>query len=189
MAGLLFLIGAALIVALAVWVAWGLGRGFQSVIGRLIVASLVLGFFYWVLFGKSMLGKREFERLCEAEAGYEIYKSVHLPAQYFNQYGNPDFKVAKKSKPGLLAELAEKYVAMDKFEDISPRYTITKRVITYKDAESNEILGVATTFFFGGAYSFPVPGHVSGRECLQTISTADRPLMESFEKRIFIKTN
>ena len=188
MGGLLLLvIGAIPILALVVWVAWGVAHGFRSVIGRLIVASLVLGFFYWVLFGRSMLGKREFERLCAAEAGYKVYKSVELPEKYFDKYGNPDFEISKK--PGVLAEVTGKYVAIDTFEDVSPQYTITKRVITYKDYESSEILGVATTFFFGGAYSFPVPGHVSGRECPQTISTGERPLMESFRKKLFIKTH
>lgn len=185
MAGLLFLIGAALIVALAVWVAWGLGRGFQSVIGRLIVASLVLGFFYWVLFGRSMLGKREFERLCAAEAGYKIYKSVELADKYFDKYGNPEFRASKN--PGEPSEIAGKYELIRKFDDISKPYTITRRVITIKGTESDEILGVTTTFSFGGAYSFPVPGHVSGLECPQTVSTAERPLFDSFLKQIFIK--
>jgi hypothetical protein len=98
-------------------------------------------------------------------------------------------RFSSTKKLGASSAIADRFLLIDTYEDITKPYQITKKVITIKDNETNEVLGVVTTFYFNGAYMFLLPKEVSGGECPQTISTTERPIFESFLKQIFIKIN
>jgi hypothetical protein len=168
MGALLLIIGVVLFIALALWLAWGASHFSRNIVGKLILAGVVLGFFYWVVFGRANLAEQEFKRLCEQEAGAKIYKTVQLPVQYFTEHGWVDFKYVRK--PGVFNEneVAGRYVSITKDEEVSKEYSITKHTLTYKDLQTGETLGVATTFRYFGTPSIPVPGHVSAKSCPQT---------------------
>ena len=163
MGALLLIIGAVLFIALALWLAWGASQFSANVVGKLILAGIVLFFFYWVVFGRTNLAELEFKRLCEQEAGPTIYKTVQLPAQYFNQFGRPDFQISKR--PGAIAELAGRYISFGHDEEISHDMKLNRIQIGFKDLESGEVLGTITTIRYFGASWVPVPGHVGGKDC------------------------
>ena len=168
MGALLLIIGAILFIALALWLAWGASQFSANIVGKLILAGIVLFFFYWVVFGKTNLAEMEFKRLCEKEAGAKVYKTVQLPAHYFTEHGWVDFKDARK--PGVFNEneVAGRYVSITNDEEVSKKYHINKYTLTYKDSHTGETLGVATTFLFSGGSWVPAPGHVSAKQCPQT---------------------
>lgn len=163
MGALLLIIGAILFIALALWLAWGASQFSRNIVGKLMLAGIVLFFFYWVVFGRTNLAELEFKRLCEQEAGAKIYKTVQLPAQYFNEYGWPDFQTSKK--PDISDEVAAHYVSIHKSEEVAKSMGLSKVSIIYKDYDTDEILGVITTIRYSGASWVPVPGHIGGRDC------------------------
>ena len=186
MGALLLIIGAILFIALALWLAWGASQFSANIVGKLILAGIVLFFFYWVVFGKTNLAEMEFKRLCEKEAGAKVYKTVQLPAHYFTEHGWVDFKSVSKPERYNESEVAGRYVSITKDEKISKEYHINKYTVTYKDAQTGEILGVVTTFLYSGASWVPVPGHVSAMECPQT---ADQDMYAVAQKQIFLRSN
>ena len=184
MGALLLIIGAILFIALALWLAWGASQFSANIVGKLILAGIVLFFFYWVVFGRTNLAEMEFKRLCEKEAGAKVYKTVQLPAQYFTQYELPDFQRSKKI--GVSREVAGRYVSINKEYEISKKYRITKATVTYMDFETRDILGVVTTLRYPGASWIPAPGHVSAIECPQT---ANSDMYAISQKQIFLRSN
>lgn len=184
MGALLLIIGAILFIALAVWLAWGASQFSRNIAGKLMLAGIVLFFFYWVVFGRSNLAELEFKRLCEQEPGVEVFKAVELPARYFAQNGFPDFQGSKK--PGVSNEVAGRYVSIRKHDEISKKYNIQKWGVTYQDYETGEVLGKVTSLRFLGASWVLVPGHVSAIECPQTAGTS---MFAIAEKQIFLRSN
>ena len=163
MGALLLIIGAILFIALALWLAWGASHFSANIVGKLILAGIALGFFYWVVFGRSIMAEREFMRLCESEAKATVYKSVALPAENFNEGGWPIDRISKK--PGIWSEIAGRYGSIRQKTIISEKPLLNKETVTYKDLTTDEILGVITSFYYTPSYPFPVPGEVQGQYC------------------------
>ena len=163
MGGLIFIVGTIVAIALVGLIAWWASRFTQNIVAKLLIAGGVIGLCFWVVFGRSILAEREFQRLCAAEAGAKIYKTVKLPAQYFNQFGRPDFQISRR--PDAIAELAGRYISFDHDEEISHDLRLNKVQISFKDLETGEVLGTITTIRYFGASRVPVPGHVGGRDC------------------------
>ena len=183
MGALLLIVGAVLFIALALWLAWGASQFSANVVGKLILAGIVLFFIYWVVFGNLNMAERAFMRLCESEAKATVYKSVELPAEYFDEYGKPIVKLTKK--PGNVAEIAGRYESDWQKTVISERPMLEKNTVTYKDLKSNEILGVITSFRYTPSYPFPVPGMVQGQYCKD--KNLISPYHENFILAIFKK--
>ncbi len=187
MGALLWIIGVLLVLGIALWLAWGASQFSVNIIGKLILAGIVLFFFYWVVFGRSILADREFLALCEKEAGAKIYKTVQLPAQYFNEHDWVDFKSVNKPGRYNESEVAGRYVSITKDEEApSESHSIMRYTITYRDSQTGETLGIATTFRNLGASWIPVPGHVSAKSCPQTSA---ENWYGNIEKQIFLKSN
>ena len=163
MGALLLIIGAILFIALALWLAWGASQFSANIAGKLILAGIVLGFFYWVVFGNSNKAEREFMRLCESEAKATIFKTIQLPTEYFNEQGWPIDELSKK--PGIGGEIAGRFASIRKETVISEKPRLTKSTVTYKDLSTDETLGVITSFYYRPSYIFPVPGEVQGQYC------------------------
>ena len=148
MGALLWLLGIVFIIVLILWVAARATRlvshGLLKVLVYIAVLATIFTGLTWVVLGKHWLAQREFQRLCAAEAGYKVYKSVILPEQYFNKYGNVDFQ-STHAVPGAWLIVADRYVSIDKTEDVSKEYNISRNTIIYRDIQTNEDLAVVTT--------------------------------------------
>ena len=184
MGALLLIIGAVLFIALALWLAWGASRFSANVVGKLILAGIVLFFFYWVIFGSANNAERKFERLCETEAKATVYKSVVLPAKNFNEYGWPIKQSSKKV--GISSEIAERYGSILQKTVVSEKPLLEKFTIIYKDLGTDETLGVITSFHYTPSYLFPVPGEVQGQDCKDK-SFANDAYFKTFTLSIFKK--
>lgn len=184
MGALLLIIGAVLFIALALWLAWRASHFSANILGKLILAGIVLFFFYWALFGKSILANREFERICAREAGFKLHKSVELPSRYYDKHGNVDFHSSKKL--GISSEVAERYVGRYESMEVSKEYSINKEITTYQDFVTGELLGVLTTFRKQPSAWPPVPGHVGAPSCPQT---SGNDFFKSVEKQLFSRLN
>jgi hypothetical protein len=184
MGALLLIIGAALFIAIALWLAWGASQFSANILGKLMLAGIVLFFFYWVFFGNSNMAEAEFKRLCETEAKATIFKTVQLPADYFNEYGWPIKQSSKKA--GISSEIAGHYGSVLQKTIVSEKPLLEKASITYKDLRTDETLGVITSFHYTPSYPFPVPGVVQGQDCKDK-SFANDGYYKSFTLSIFKK--
>ena len=186
MGALLWLLGIVFIIVLIFWVAARATRlvshGLLKVLVYIAVLAAIFTGLTWAVLGKHWAAQREFQRLCAAEAGYKVYKSVVLPEQYFNKYGNVDFKPTH-SIPGAWLIVADRYVSIDKTEDVSKEYNISRNTIIYRDIQTNEDLAVVTTLGYGPLYANLIPAWVHGQECEQTATTPhaiSRALKQTF---------
>ena len=126
-------------------------------------SGIVLFFFYWVVFGNANKAEREFERLCETDAKATIYKSVFLSPEHFDEKGRPIERLPKK--PEIFIEIADHYASIYKKTVVSKRPRLEKETLIYKDLNTDETLGVITSFHYTPSYLFPVPGEVQGQYC------------------------
>ena len=118
-----------------------------------------------ILFGDVIVGRIYFYSLCNTQGGQKIYKTVELPAEYWNEDGSPIFlnKKGNKIKSGLDEIYSFRSI---KIKDVPlyPQIMGYKKIISIK--QSNEVLGTYTKFYyFGGWLVNSQPFHVSGRHC------------------------
>ena len=184
MGALLLIIGAILFIALALWLAWGASRFSANIVGKLILAGIVLFFFYWVVFGRTNLVELEFKRLCEQEAEIKIHKTVALQPEWFDKYGNPEFKRytgARQYPQAAYSEIGGRYLWILRHEPIHSLDQIEKEIETYIDLETNEVLAETVTFRYLPK-GIPAPGHVNWKRCLNIVGLRSKDIFKKSEQ-------
>src|ERR1039457_1543473 len=78
-------------IRLAMWVAKSMASKRESNLWKWSVRSVVALIFIIIPTAYSIAGDIYFDHLCSTEAGVKIYQTVELPAEYWDEKGNPKF--------------------------------------------------------------------------------------------------
>ena len=148
-----------LLLPLGIWIAWKLARRFTSGSTRLVVGLGVFLLFFCALFADEIAGRIYFNHLCATEAGVKVYRTIELPAEYWDEQGRPRFYVNRYDHNKL------RYIFKDKKMVDAPelQYTwvtkpfseffhIEKDVLQIADRESRNPLGEYFLFRYWGGW-------------------------------------
>jgi hypothetical protein len=108
--------------------------------------NLVIAFFVLAPTLDVLLGNLYFNYLCKSEAGVQVYKTVNLPANYWNEEGVPKFYSDWDSS------LGEKYSLVYGREDYSPFLHIENAGYKIVDRYSKQVLGEEVNFRYWGGW-------------------------------------
>lgn len=81
----------ALAVPVSLFVAYLVAKGRRTTASKIGSFAAVLLAFFLVLFGDEIAGRMFLNHLCATEAGVKVYQTVELPAEYWDEGGNPRF--------------------------------------------------------------------------------------------------
>ncbi|MFO1205257.1 MAG: hypothetical protein U1E63_05945 [Burkholderiales bacterium] len=131
---------------------------------RWLAVALILTAFW--LFGHvdDFLGAREHRDLCAKEAGMKVYKKAHLPPEFYNADGTPNFMRAE----GPDWEQLGGYVRTQSNDTTNypTRYLRTdKRVDQIVDQRTNEVLAEKIDFAAWPSPFIPSIWHASAKRC------------------------
>jgi hypothetical protein len=172
MSGLFFL-GLLAIWLFAGWIVYMIWRllGFDTtrklvwkVVHMMIGVVLLSAWFaagFWPFAGKKMYYDAQVREMCEKDGGITIYETVTLPANYFNQWGQPNFYDPIGGEYALGNEYTykeNKTMYRDKDPAVSRReYRVFRR-------DDGKLLGKSITYVRGGG-DIPGPWHPSSFRC------------------------
>lgn len=126
-------------------------------------------------------GRIYFKSLCDAESGMKFYKTVELPAEYWNANGEPKFI----TWDGLAdkAVLGDRYDFPSEFqENYSQTFRVTRHAAVVTNKQTKEVLARYVSFtYFGGWVANHFSVHVSGAGC----PSLDKYNYRSFLKQVF----
>jgi hypothetical protein len=171
-----------LIPALAVLATWWLWRLASTPLSKgLVVAVSAAGFLglLWLAEGEKWLLDRQVRELCAKDGGIRVYETVKLPAEKFNQWGQPNFYRPTQGQNALGSEYVFKE-ERNYYRRGNPemsRYHI--QVIRRTDGI---LLGESISYGRGGG-DLPGPWHDSSFHCPEEYG--DIPLLV----RVFVQSN
>ena len=140
-----------IVIPFTTWVVIKLAKHFKGVSARIGVSVGVFMLVFFTLFGDEIIGKLYFEHLCETEAGVDFYKAVELPAEYWDEQGNPKF-LNSYGNPDH--ELWVKTIdrSIRTIESYSSVFSIDKDISVIKEKTTQKVLAKFTTFRYWGGW-------------------------------------
>ena len=120
-------------------------------------------------------GRMYFNHLCKTEAGVEVYQTIELPAEYWDEDGKPKFYVDWD------AGLGKKYPLIRKGESYSSLFHIDNAGFKFIEKKTGKTLGEVVNFRFLGGWIF--------RNFNASNSTSSCELREEIINEIFIPEN
>lgn len=165
-----------ILVALIVYVAvaWLIIKRLPSKKAKWIAVAVFILIPTW----DEILGRIYFKSLCETESGMKIYKTVELPAEYWNAKGEPKF-IDQRGIPDETM-LGNRYTfSWETDENYSRVFRIKKSERIVTETHSHDPIGRYTSFiYFGGWVANNSVAHVVGTGC---------PSLKEYDYRGFLK--
>ena len=93
-------------------------------------------------------GRIYFNRLCEKEAGVKVYKTIELPAEYWDEDGKPKFY---DENTGNFTLPSEKFYKVDSKKG-NRRFGVQERRTFILNINTNKIIGEKLLFRYWGGY-------------------------------------
>jgi hypothetical protein len=172
----LFILGAlVLYLAFAVWI---VKRQKTKRVRWIAITILVL-----IPTWDEIVGRAYFQYLCATDGGIKVYKTVELPAEYWDEQGRPDFKFVKQENVQL--GLAGRYAMPLEGETISKLFRIEKDVSSIKDFKTGELLGMVVSFrYFGGWVVNNTGAHPAAVRCPRSTNELYTRFYQAIFRRI-----
>lgn len=134
-----------------IWIAIKFSKHIKPGVTRTASGVGIFFLLFALPFGDEIAGRIYFNYLCATEADVKVYKTVELPAEYwdeqgrakfFNQYGylDHDFWVKKLDESG------------GRVERYSSVFAIDKHTSPVKERSSQRVLADVTTFLYWGGW-------------------------------------
>jgi len=143
------MIGLFILVALVIYV-W-LARFVAKRIKNRIAKYAVIAIFILIPTWDIIPGKLYFKYVCEKEGGMKFYKTVELPAEYWDEQGKPKF-LNKQGYPDLKLMKEKLYEPAGRIEQYSTVLEIDKVTSLVKERASQDVLAEVTTFHLWGGW-------------------------------------
>lgn len=142
-----------------VWVGAKAVKRFTSGSAKLAVAVLAVGIFMAPV-ADEIAGRIYFNHLCSTEAGVKVYRTVELPAEYWDEQGTPKFRVYEKlmSNHETMFTMDGKTWEDERFahsgftEPYSSAFHIEKSGYRLRERESGNVLGEVWNFMYWGGW-------------------------------------
>jgi len=148
-----------ILLPVSVWIALKTSKRFKTISAKLASALSVFLLVFLVLFADEIVGKKYLDHLCATEAGVNVYQTVELPAEYWDEKGRPRYL----AKNGFVEmNLLPNRFGWNNVTELKIDWIIkiNERRWQLLDRETQIILGERVTFmrYFGWLNSFsPAP--------------------------------
>jgi len=173
---------------IAIWVAVKLAKRFKSRATR-IAGGLGLFLLFFVLpFGDEIAGKFYLAHLCSTEERVKVYRTVELPADYWDEQGKPKYLGANGFVDMKLLPSQFKWHNIDE-PYIDSTIKIRRRRWQLLDGNTQTVLGERITYmrYFGWMNRFsPAPN--IGEGCAYLGGQTERDQEQKFFSEIFRPT-
>ena len=166
---LLIMIGVWLLVGWVIYRLWRrwqpqeLKRKILHLVAGLLLFSLWFGGAFWEVAGKKMYWDAQVRKLCAIDGGVKIYKTVELPAERFNKWGQINFEKPTHGENSLGPEyLVKEKTRFLRLENMQPTiFTYQFQVFRRSDGK---LLGEMISYTRRGG-DLPGPWHPSSFSC------------------------
>ncbi len=121
-------------------------------------------------FSDEIVGHLYLRYLCETQGGFKVYKTVELPAKYWDRSGNPIFitfsRFDKYKKNGVMnPAMLPEYEVDFKTEKYSSLFKIKKFRFWYLEKETKNILAEYKSFSYAGGWLKNIFYSAGGPSC------------------------
>lgn len=133
-----------------VWAGAKAAKRFASGSAKLAVGLLAVGIFL-VPVADEIAGRIYLNHLCATEAGVKVYRTVELPAEYWDEGGKPKFfnEHGYLNHDFWVKELDEAGGHVDRYSSV---FAIDKDTSPVKERASQKVLAEVTTFRYWGGW-------------------------------------
>jgi hypothetical protein len=131
-----------LAVVIYVWLARFATKRIENRAAKYTVIALFILIPTWDI----ILGKLYFNHLCATQAGVKVYKTVELPAEYWDAQGRAKFYV------GWDSHLGKKYPLLYKRGTYPSVFYIDNAGYKFVDRQSGQVLGEVVDFRYWGGW-------------------------------------
>lgn len=142
-------------------------------VGLVILLALVLAYYE----GRKAYWDYQVQEMCEKDGGIKVYKTIGLPADKFNEWGQPNFYKPANGKNAL----GDEYIFISGtqyYRKGNPQ--VARYYVQVVQRRDGEVLGESISYGRGGG-DMPTPSYGSSYHCPEEYG--DIPLLT----RIFIR--
>lgn len=139
-----------IVLAIAIWIAAKVAKRFERRGAKIAVGALMFLLIFFVPFADEFAGRIYLNHLCATEAGMKIYKTIQLPAEYWDEGGRPKFLKANGD--------LDKTILGNRFSEpaVKKPYSHAFGIDDYRhqvvDNTINETLGEVVNFMHWGGW-------------------------------------
>ncbi|MDO8705084.1 MAG: hypothetical protein Q7J84_09085 [Sulfuricaulis sp.] len=111
---------------------------------------------FLLLFGDEIAGRIYLNHLCATETGVKVYKTVELPAEYWDEQGRAKIQTFKSDAPGIIRLIGTSVPSFDEIsftELYSPSFHIEKAGFRLREIESKNVTGEIVYFMYWGGWA------------------------------------
>jgi len=172
------MIGLSILLAIIIYI-W-LARFIVKLIKNRIAKYTVIAIFILIPTWDIIPGKIYFNNLCENEAGVKVYKTVELPAEYWDGQGKPRFYDEINGNMRLPLDKYEWKSRTEKYP-----FFVEKNISDMKEKNTEEILNERVLFtYWGGWISRNFAPHNTATSCGSDVKAYTR-----YVKQIFVPSH
>ncbi len=135
-----------ILLPVSIWIAVKVAKRFKQRSAKLAGGVGIFLLVFVVLFGDEIAGRLYFNYLCVTEAGVKVYKTVELPAEYWDVEGKAKFYVNFDSL------LGKTYSVKYKPGTYSSFFYIDDAGYAYSNKQTGQVLGEAIDFRHWGGW-------------------------------------
>lgn len=131
----------------SIWIAIKMAKRFKQRGAKFAGGITIFFVVFLVPFADEIVGKAYFSYLCANEAGVKVYKTVELPAEYWEADGKSKFYDEKNGNFNLEGYRVEYITGV-----YSSSFHIDNAGYKRVDKQSGQVLGEATDFMYWGGW-------------------------------------
>ncbi len=139
-----------ILLPVCIWIAVKISRWFKPGIARITGGAGIFFLLFALPFGDEIVGRIYLSYLCSAEAGAKVYKTVELPAEFWDKQGRPIFLKSNGDLDKTI--LGERFKEPHLIEHHSTFFKLDRRRMQLVDQDSQEMLGEVIDFMYWGGW-------------------------------------
>jgi energy-coupling factor transporter transmembrane protein EcfT len=167
-----------ILLVIAVWIAAKASKRLERRSAKFVVGLLVFLLVFFVALADEITGKIYFNYLCATEAGVKVYKTIRLPAHYWDKYGKPRFYDEKNGNFYLEGYRVEYQTGV-----YSSFFHIDNAGYKRMNGRSGEVLGEVNNFrYWGGWMRRNLSPHNTANACEGLLERSNSLIMQIFKR-------
>jgi hypothetical protein len=168
-----------ILLAIAIWIAVKAAKRFVRRSAKFAVGLLVFSLIFFLPFGDEITGRIYLDYLCATKAGVSVYRTIELPAEYWDEQGRPKFYDEKTGNFNLKA-----YRIEYKSGVYSSFFHIENAGYKRVDGRFSQVLGEVTDFrYWGGWMRRNLSPHNTATRCSGGIERSNNLIKQMFKPK------
>ncbi len=148
-----------ILLPVSLWIAVKVAKRFKNTSARLVGVVVIFLFVFLAPFADEIAGRMYFNHLCATEAGVKVYRTMELPAEYWDEGGFPKFRIYEGKHRGqtMFVMGSKKWENPDLEYDMyvepySSALHINKSGFRLRERKSEVVLGEVVYFMYWGGW-------------------------------------